>query len=125
MSTYEKKLSVGSLTAGADLSAKLHHLVKVHTVANQVNTCGAGEEAIGVLLNEPTSGAVAEVSRGIIVPVIAGAAVSIGARLMSNAAGRAIAATSTNRVVGIALEAASADGEEIRMVFGAGLTVEP
>lgn len=63
MARYEKKLNVGSLVAGADLSGNLHYLVKV-SAANAVNLAGAGDTAVGVLNNKPTTGEPAEVLMG-------------------------------------------------------------
>jgi hypothetical protein len=114
MATYEKLLSVGSLTASADLSAKQHYLVKV-SGANTVALAGAGELCIGSLANKPASGEAAEVLAGIIVPVVAGDAVLVGAEVASDAAGKAVTATTGDRVFGVALTAAGADGEEIRV----------
>ena len=114
MATYEKLLQVGSLVAGADLSSSQHHLVKV-SAANTVVLAGAGELAIGVVANKPASGEAAEVLAGIIVPVVAGAAVEARAEVASDASGKAVTATTGDRVFGVALTASSADGEEIRV----------
>lgn len=53
---------VANYVAGADLSALQYSFVKLHTTANQVVKCGAGEEMIGILQNAPESGEVAEVA---------------------------------------------------------------
>lgn len=115
MATYEKKLTVGSLVAAADLSAKTHYLVKV-TAADTVNLAGAGELAIGSIGNAPAAGEPVEIMVGIIVPVVAGAAVSAGAEVASDANGKAVTAIAGDRAFGIALTAATADLEEIRVL---------
>ena len=51
--------------------------------------------------------------------LVAGAAISLGARLTSNASGRAVAAGSGDTVIGYAHEAAAADGDIIRAFIGA------
>jgi hypothetical protein len=54
-------LSIGTLTAAADLSAKQYHFVKLAS-ATTVNVCSAVTDVpIGVLQNNPTSGKSAEV----------------------------------------------------------------
>ena len=119
MATYDKKLGVGSLVAGADLSAKHHYLAKVDTsAANQLVLAGAGDLIAGVIGNKPTAGQPVELEVGIVIPVVAGDAVSIGARLTPDASGRAVAGTTSDVAFGQALEAASAAGEEIRVLMG-------
>jgi hypothetical protein len=69
---------------------------------------------IGVQYNKPSAIDMAtEVAVGGGPKCMAGAAVAIGAQLMSDASGRAITATSTNRAFGIALAAAAGAGEII------------
>ena len=113
MATYEKKLTIGSLVAGSDLSTKNHFLVKV-SGANELDLAGAGEAAIGVVGNTPEAGQPVECHVGIIVQVSCGAAVSAGDKLMSDGSGQAITAVASagNHVVGIALEAAAAADDE-------------
>lgn len=114
MATYEKKLQLGSLVAGADLSSSQHYLVKV-SAANTVALAGAGELCIGVVDNKPTSGQAVEILCGVVVPVVTGAAVAAGAEVASDASGKAVTATTGDRVFGVALTASAADGEEIRV----------
>lgn len=52
---------VQAFTAGADLSARQYCQVKLSDKSTVV-ICGADEEAVGVLLNAPTSGQMAEVA---------------------------------------------------------------
>jgi hypothetical protein len=72
---------------------------------NRVATLASGTRSAGVAL-QPTTGAgqalaVAYDGR---VQVLAGGAITAGAAVMSNASGRAVAATATNVVLGYAVE---------------------
>lgn len=87
--------------SSGDLSAGQHKLIKIAS-DGQVELCGAGENSIGVLQNDPAAEnrpavvAVAGVSK-----VILGATVAVGAKIMSDASARAITATATNHVLGV------------------------
>lgn len=90
MSSYQEPKIV-TLEAAADLSAKQFHLVKLTSSADgkKVSLAGAGEKAIGVLMNAPKQGEDAEVA-------LPGG----GALLKVNgtvAAGDSLAATSENK----------------------------
>lgn len=73
------------------------------------------DSAVGVLQNDPASGAAADVAIGGVSKVVAGAAFSIGAALMSDTSGRAIAQTSTNPIIGYALGQATAANQIVPM----------
>lgn len=107
-----------TLAAGEDLSAKQWRFVKLNT-SGEVVLCGAGEQAIGVLCNKPTSGQAAEVQIGGIAKVEADAAVTAGDKLMSSADGQAATKTGTNNELGMARSAASAAATVIEVVLGA------
>jgi hypothetical protein len=76
---YEgSQLSLGTLTAAADLSAKQYHFVKLAS-ATTVNVCTAVTDVpVGVLQNTPTSGQAAEVVFLGISKVIADATLAAG-----------------------------------------------
>ena len=110
-----------SVPAGANLSAKQNHFVKINSSGAAV-LAGAGEAAIGVLVNDPTSGQTAAVQISGIAKVKAGASITAGAQVAVNADGEAVSATlgRTNttdtsatdaligsNVMGIALEGAA------------------
>lgn len=59
-SVFSKNLRI--FKAGADLSTHQYKFVKHGTNDNEVILCGAGENAVGVLQNAPTSGLPAEVA---------------------------------------------------------------
>ena len=84
--------------------------------APTVTVCsGNTDKAIGVLQNDPLSGAVADVCIGGISKAVAGASITLGAALMSDTSGRVITQTSpgTNPLVGWALNQATAANQII------------
>jgi len=96
-----------SLTAGDDLSALQFHLVKLDTDGTVIK-CTAGAQAIGVLLNKPLDGQVAEIAslqRGRVKVASAATLATIGTRLTSDGDGFAVAAAPTDFVIGIQLTA--------------------
>lgn len=103
------KVHAETYIAGADLSAKQYTFVT--SDGDEVTTTGAGEAATGVLFNAPVAADAATVVRGgeVIVTVGTGG-LAIGGEVASDAAGLAVAATSTDVVVGIARTAAAAGG---------------
>lgn len=118
---YEENMrKLGSLTASADLRTHQYKWVKL-SGAGTVTVCAAStDEPIGVLLNKPNTGEAAEIATDGIVKVVAGAAITAGAALMSDASGRAItAATAGNKTFGKALEAASGAGQVISALIPA------
>lgn len=107
--------------AGADLSASTMKLVKDNGSGAAV-LCGAGESPLGVLMNDPTSGQPATIQHGGTVKVMAGAAVTVGAKVASDASARVVTATSGTHPVGTALEAASGAGAIIAVKLEITLT---
>jgi len=72
------QVSIGTLTAAADLSGKQYHFVKLAS-ATTVNVCTAvTDKPIGVLQNDPTSGQAAEVCFLGISKVVADATLAAG-----------------------------------------------
>ena len=98
-----------TLPANADLSSS-QYLFAVVTSGNAA-VAGSGVDVAGVICNKPTSGKATEIQVNGIAKVKAGAAFSVGAKLMSNGSGQAITATATNKAVGIALKAAGGANE--------------
>lgn len=107
---------VPGLTASADLSAKQYHIAKV-SGARTVTFAAAAGEGFGVLQNAPTSGLTADVGTVGATKVVVGAAVAAGAKLTSNAAGRAVTATAGQKYILLALEAGGADGDIITAIY--------
>lgn len=89
--------------AGADLSGSQFRFVKASTTAaKQVVQTVAGENAIGVLYEPGASGTTVGFANGGILTVYAGGTVAVGAKVASDANGRAVTAASTNHVLGVA-----------------------
>lgn len=112
------QIKVGQFTASADLSAKQYHFVKM-SGNGTVTVCAAITDVpIGVLQNNPASGAAAEVCLFGITKVVADGTLAAGNRIGTSLDGQADAITAgsdtTVTVVGIALNAAAA-GETVEM----------
>jgi len=76
--------------------------VKYNTTAETIVLAGAGENALGVLQNNPVSGEAAVVAIGGKSKVIAGGTVAGGAIVSSDAAGKAVtSATSGHYILGV------------------------
>lgn len=106
---------VETYIAGADLSSSQYLFVKV-SGANVV-VAGDGEAAVGVLWNDPTSGKAASVVRGGDPHVYAGAAIAAGVDIASDAAGKAVAATTGDIILGTTRAAAAASGDLVQINF--------
>jgi hypothetical protein len=117
MATTQALIEI-SLKAAADLSTKQFYFVEA-TAADTVNACNAITDlAIGVLTNKPSAaGQAASVAIGGIAKVVAGAAISAGAKVAPMASGKAQTAASTQFPRGVALEAAGADGDIIHILL--------
>jgi hypothetical protein len=114
-----------SLVAAADLSASQYFAVKVDS-NGKAALAGAGEQAIGVVQNDPTAAQTATVRIGGVTKMKAGATIAAGARVAVDAAGKAKTAVASSvntsdaggatdavvgsHVFGVALEGAS-DGD--------------
>lgn len=115
MATYDNIQTINSV-AGADLSSSQYLFVKQHSTAGQVVVAGDGENAFGVLLNDPTAGQAATVAIAGKVRVVAGGTVAIGARVAADAAGKAVTAASGDYVLGVAVTGGAAN-TVIEVVF--------
>lgn len=110
----ESNLNTRTYEAAADLSAKQYHFVESDT-SDQVNACdAAGEQADGVLQNDPdASGKAATVAVGGRSKVEAGEAISVGDDISTAADGQARTAVTGDVILGTARSAASNAGEII------------
>lgn len=110
-----------SLSAAADLSAKKFYIVK-QTTDTAVNLASAGtDDLLGTLNNKPVSGETASISRfrgGSTVKVILGATLARGARITSDANGKAAASATGQKFWarllqgGVLNDIVEAEGEE-------------
>jgi hypothetical protein len=114
--SYEQPGFKISLLASADLSTHQYKFVDVNS-SGQLALASNGGRAIGVLQNKPTSGQVGELTHDGISKVVAGAAVTAGNEIMSDASGRAILGVSTNQGLGVALESAGGAGVLIAVLL--------
>jgi hypothetical protein len=73
-----------TLVAAADLSTK-QNLFAIVSGSDGCNVAGAGGDAVGVILNKPTSGQPAEILVGPLVPITLAATLAAGAEVMSDA----------------------------------------
>lgn len=106
-----------TLEASADLSTHQHKFVVVDA-SGQAALAGANVDVVGVLQNKPAAaGRAAEIMVSGISKVIAGAAVTQGSRVRSDASGLAIDAAATFKAVGFALDAAAGANEVIRVLL--------
>jgi hypothetical protein len=113
MPTIEDAYSTNVL-AGADLSDKRYYAVKLNPSA-QIILSGAGENALGILQDQPASGRVGKVMCEGKSPAIYGASVTAGNSLTPDAAGKLVPATGSDAIVAIAAESGSAN--EIHSVY--------
>lgn len=101
--------------AGADLSADQYKFVKESGAT--VVLAGNGDEATGVLWNDPASGRAATVVRGGDPHVYAGAAIAAGVNVGVDATGRAVLAATGDVIVGKTRAAAAAAGDLVQIEF--------
>jgi len=110
---YESpSITLGTLTAAADLSAKQYHFVKLAS-ATTVNVCTATtDRAIGILQNNPTSGQQAVIQIFGISKVVADGTIAFNNVIGTSADSQAdaiVPGTDTSVVtLGVAIQAASA-----------------
>jgi hypothetical protein len=104
---------VYTMVTGADLSAHRNKFAKVSADYTAALATAVGDAIIGVIDDIPYNAAGAQVAIrfGGTAQVVAGAAFAAGARLTTDASGRAITATVGQRYYAIALEAATAVGD--------------
>lgn len=107
-----------SLLAGADLSSSQYKIVKLASTAGEVVVgAAATDNVIGVLLNDPADGEVAEIAVAGIVKVQAEASQSAGATVASSTTGRAkVTSTGNDGVLGTLLDASTSAGDIVRVL---------
>lgn len=115
MAFESTRQSLGTEVAAADLSAKQYYAVVFG--ASGVALAGDGLAVDGILQNTPASGEVCEVTFGGVSKAVAGAAITKGAAVASDANGKLITAVSGDYIVGRALRAAGAANEIIPVLL--------
>jgi hypothetical protein len=99
-----------SFVAGESLTAAQFKFVTLESDGQVDLADSAGENCIGVLLNNPAAGEAATVAISGKVMVTSGGTIAAGAAIQSDASGDALTAASGDYVMGYALEAA-VDGQ--------------
>lgn len=121
MATMQPLVPPMSLIAGADLSGNQFRFVHINS-SGLVVSAGDGGDAIGVLLNKPTSGQVAEVAPLIgIVKVVSSGNLTPGAKIQSTSVGKAATAATGDHVLGTLLGDPAADGEIVEVICGSNM----
>lgn len=82
----------------------------------QVATCGAGLKAVGVFAYDQVSGGTVPLKRGKVVPVTAGANITAGQEVQSDAAGKAIPLAS-GKALGIAWDSALSGADALISLY--------
>lgn len=110
-------LKYGTLLAGEDLSSAQFLFGKVNSAGKIVKCSVSGEDSDGVIYGKPVSGVAVEMCGSRIAKVIAGSAIAAGAKVTTNASGKASTAASGDYYLGKALESVNADGEVITVLL--------
>ncbi len=121
---FEGQLLTYSRKAGADLSALQYTFVKLDANGNVIGCGVTGEDSIGVLQNKPKLGAPAVVGYAGVSKIVASAALAAGARVATDATGKAKAAVPLVQAsgngsysMGKLLDAASGAGSIVPMAI--------
>lgn len=116
---YENPLLIKSFPANGDLSSSQYKVVELGSSGVSA-TNATTDVPVGVLQNKPTTGLAADVMMLGISRCIAVAAITKGVKVSCTAAGKVQTAATGQHIVGIALEAASADGDIIPVLLTLG-----
>ncbi len=109
--------SVISVTAGVAFTDKLYYIAHMDTDGDAV-LAGAGEACLGVIVEENAVDKPATVQIGGVAKVVAGAAITAGAEVASDANGKAVTASGAGtKTLGVALESATGDGTVIEVLI--------
>lgn len=111
-----------SKEAGADLSAKQYHFVKLDANGRVIAIAAATDRPIGILQNKPSAlGQAAELMCDGVSRLVGGGNVAKGDMLGTTAAGRAAAIVAgvdtTKYALGTVLDDSDNDGEECSVLF--------
>lgn len=111
-----------SKEAGADLSAKQYHFVKLDANGRIIAIAAITDRPIGILQNKPTAlGQAAEIMCDGVSRLVGGANVAKSDMLGTSATGRAVAIVAgtdvTQYALGTILDDSDADGQECSVLF--------
>ena len=116
MAYRENEQSI-SLLAAADLSGDQFSFVTIDATGKAAKVSVAGAAAQGVLENTPKADEAANVNIGGVVQATAGAGVTAGDDVASDANGKAVTATTGDVILGKATTTASGAGTVFSMLF--------
>lgn len=88
---YEKSLVIDNKVAGADLSARQYHFVKLNSSGQVVIVNGVTDIPHGVLQNAPASGETAEIALAGITKIVSDGTIAVGALIGTSGDGQAAA----------------------------------
>lgn len=117
MATSSGTLVISGVTASADLSSKQYHFVEVSGVLTVASCNATTDKSLGILQNDPTSGAAASVAIMGTSKITAGGAITAGDLIAPKADGRAQTAVATQYARAIALQTSTTDGQIIECVL--------
>jgi len=103
--------------AGADLSSSQFLVVKQNSSAQIVLAGASDTTQVGVLQDKPASGKAGCVAVSGLTKAVAGAAVTAGVAVTSDASGKVIAATTGKKIIGYAWTAAAGANEIISVLL--------
>ena len=121
MASGENAILCKTFEANGDLSDYQYRFVKLET-AGTVAICGNGEAPIGILQNDPEDGEQANVMLMGISNLVAHAAIAVNETIGSQASGRGVTVSAdTNTYNAVALEAATDQDDEIKVLLTSGI----
>lgn len=113
-----------SFKANSSFASKQFYAVELTTTEGTVDVCNAaGDTVLGVTQDNPASGAASSIRITGITKWVAGAAVTIGDVVGTDASGKCVTKTAANgtKGAGRALSAAAADGDIISVLLTPGV----
>lgn len=114
-----------TVPASADLSASQYLFAFIDSNGNAAIRVTQGADVVGVLQNKPAAlGRPAQIGYAGITKVVAGGTVTAGGKAMSDGAGKAVTATSTNREVGT-FKTSGVAGDLVELFLNTGHAVAP
>jgi hypothetical protein len=119
MTVSNPLFTIPGLKASVTQASNQFKIMRLSTTAGEVKVgTSATSNICGVLLNDPGAGEAAEVQYLGIAKVLTEASVTVGGIVVCSSTGRAkLSTTGGDRVLGIAMDAANAAGDLIRVLL--------
>jgi len=114
MGFYDEQFEAVTRPAGEDLTGAQYHFVELDSDGDVEKVGTAGDQPFGVLRNDPDDGEAATVAVRGITSCVAGAEITVGAKVGVDGDGKARPVESGDAIVGWAITAAGGDGK----IFG-------